>query len=158
MSEFQQIIRNPEYDGSSGEVEEIDHVDITHLISNMSVPIVTVPAEDKDGNEIVEDKDKDEDEDENDAPPGLETDESSSIGDEGSAIWETQQIQVEWRSEDQEDHSSWEPPSDLLPQEYQFPDTTVEGTLEQIQYQVKDLMKIIEQLENLRKYQTASSA
>ena len=107
MSEFQQIIRNPEYDGSSGEVEEIDHVDITHLISNMSVPIVTVPAEDKDGNEIVEDKDKDEDEDENDAPPGLETDESSSI-------------------------------------EY-------EGTLEQIQYQVSDLMKIIDQLENLRK-------
>ena len=84
--------------------------------------------------------------------------ESSSIGDEGTAIGETQRIQVEWRSEDQENHNSWEPPSDLLPQEYQFPDTTVEGTLEQIQYQVKDLMKIIEQLENLRKYQTASSA
>ena len=112
MSEFQQIIRNPEYDGSSGEDGESDHVDITLLISSMSVPIVTVPAEDKDGNERVEDED--EDEDENEAPPGLETDESSSIGDE--------------------------------------------GTLERIQYQLRDLMKIMEQLENLRKYQTASSA
>ena len=116
VREPQQIIRNPEYNGSSGEDEESDHVDITPLISSMSVPIVTVPAKDKDGNERVEDEDEDEDEneDENEAPPGLEADESSSIGDE--------------------------------------------GTLERIQYQLKDLMKIMEQLENLRKYQTASSA
>ena len=33
-----------------------------------------------------------------------------------------------------------------------------EGTLEQIQYQLRDLVKIMEQLGNLRKYQTASSA
>ena len=116
MSEFQQIIRNPEYDGSSGEDGESDHVDITLLISSMSVPIVTVPAEDKDGNEKAEDEDEVEDEDED--PPGLETDESSSIGDKGSAIGEMQQIQVEWRPGDQEDHNSWEPPNDLLPQEY----------------------------------------
>ena len=118
MSEFQQIIRNPEYDGSSGEVEEIDHVDITHLISNMSVPIVTVPAEDKDGNERVEDEDEDKNEDEDETPPGLETDESSSVGDKGSAIGEMQRIQVEWRPGDQEDHNSWEPPNDLQPLEY----------------------------------------
>ena len=57
---------------------------------------------------------EDESEEENEAPPGLEADEFSSIGDE--------------------------------------------GTLERIQYQLRDLMKIMEQLENLRKYQTASSA
>ena len=91
MSEFLQTIRNLEYNGSSGEDEESDHVDITLLISSKSVPIVSVPAEDKDGNERVED----EDEDENEAPAGLETDESSSIGDKGSAIGEMQQIQVE---------------------------------------------------------------
>ena len=133
MSEFLQTIRNLEYDGSSGEDEESDHVDITLLISSKSVPIVTVPAEDKD-----------EVEDEDEAPPGLETDESSSVGDKGSAIGEMQQIQVEWRPGDQEDHNSWEPPNDLLPQEYQSPDTMVEGTLEQTQYQVKDLTKIID--------------
>ena len=88
----------------------------------------------------------------------METDESSSIGDEGSAIGETQQIQVEWRSEDEEDPNSWEPPSNLMPPEYQFPNTTVEGTLEGMQYQVRDLMKIMEHLENLREYKTASSA
>ena len=103
-----------EYDGSSGEDEESDHVDITLLISSKSVPFVTVPAEDKDGNERVEDKDEDEDE----TPPGLETDESSSVGDKGSAIGEMQQIQVEWRPGDQEDHNSWEPSNDLQPQEY----------------------------------------
>ena len=57
---------------------------------------------------------EDESEEENEAPPGLEADESSSIGNE--------------------------------------------GTLEQIQYQLRDLMKIMEQLGNLRKYQAASSA
>ena len=105
-----------EYDGSSGEDEESDHVDITLLISSKSVPFVTVPADDKDGNERVEDEDEDEDEDE--ALPGLETDESSSVGDKGSAIGKMQQIQVEWRPGDQEDHNSWEPPNDLQPQEY----------------------------------------
>ena len=105
-----------EYDGSSGEDEESDHVDITLLISSKSVPFVPVSAEDKDGNERVEDED--EDEDENEAPPGLETDESSSVGDKGSAIRKMQQIQVEWRPGDQEDHNSWEPPNDLQPQEY----------------------------------------
>ena len=57
---------------------------------------------------------EDESEEENEAPPGLEADESSSIGNE--------------------------------------------GTLEQLQYQLRDLMKIMEQLGNLRKYQAASSA
>ena len=57
---------------------------------------------------------EDESEVENEAPPGLEADESSSIGNE--------------------------------------------GTLEQLQYQLRDLMKIMEQLGNLRKYQAASSA
>ena len=116
MSELKLMVRHPAYDGSSEEDEEIDPADITPLISSMSVPIVTVPAKDKDGNERVEDEDEDEDEneDENEAPPGLEADESSSIGDE--------------------------------------------GTLERIQYQLKDLMKIMAQLENLRKYRAASSA
>ena len=45
------MIRNQAYDGSSEEDEESDPVDITLLISSMSVPIFTVPAEDKDGNE-----------------------------------------------------------------------------------------------------------
>ena len=57
---------------------------------------------------------EDESEEENEAPPGLEADESSSIGNE--------------------------------------------GTLEQIQHQLRDLLKIMEQLGNLRKYQAASSA
>ena len=116
MSEFHLMIRNPAYDGSSEEDEEIDPVDITPLISSIGVLIVTVPAEDEDRVESVEERveDRVEDEDEDDTPPGLETDESSSIEDE--------------------------------------------GTLERMQYQVRDLMKIIEQLENLRKYQTASSA
>ena len=57
---------------------------------------------------------EDESEEENEAPPGLEADEFSSIGDE--------------------------------------------GTLERIQYQLRDLMKIIEQLENLKKDRTSSSA
>ena len=118
MSEFLEIIRNMEYDASSGEDEESDNVDITLVISSKSVTFVTVPAEDKDGNERVEDEDEDEDDDEDEAPPGLETDESSSVGDKGSAIGEIQQIQVEWRPGDQEDHNSWEPPNDLQPQEY----------------------------------------
>ena len=84
MSELQLMVRHPAYDGSSEEDEEIDPADITPLISSMSVPIVTVPAEDKDRNERVEDEDEDEDEDEIEAPPGLEADESSSIGDEGT--------------------------------------------------------------------------
>ena len=99
-----------EYDGSSGEDEESDHDDITLLISSKSVPLVTVPAEDKDRSERVEDEDEDKDEDKNEAPPGLRTDESSSVGDKASAIGEMQQIQVEWRLGDQEDHNSWEPP------------------------------------------------
>ena len=107
-----------EYDGSSEEDEESDHVDITLLINRKSVPFVPVPAEDKDGNERVEDEDEDENEDEDEAPPGLETDESSSVGDKGSAIRKMQQIQVEWRPGDQEDHNSWKPPNDLQPQEY----------------------------------------
>ena len=57
---------------------------------------------------------EDESKEENEAPPGLEADESSSIGNE--------------------------------------------GTLEQIQHQLRDLLKIMEQLGNLRKYQAASSA
>ena len=57
---------------------------------------------------------EDEYEEENEALPGLEADESSSIGNE--------------------------------------------GTLEQMQHQLRDPMKIMEQLGNLRKYQAASSA
>ena len=105
-----------EYDGSSREDEESDHVDITLLINSKGVSFVPVPTEDKDGNERVEDEDEDEDEDE--APPGLKTDESSSVGNKGSAIGEMQQTQVEWRPGDQEDHNSWEPPNDLQPLEY----------------------------------------
>ena len=96
-----------EYDGSSGEDEESDHVIITLLINSKGVSFVPVTAEDKDGNE-----------DEDEAPPVLETDESSPVGDKGSAIGEMQQIQVEWRPGDQEDHNSWEPPNDLQPLEY----------------------------------------
>ena len=107
-----------EYDGSSREDEESDHVDITLLINSKGVSFVPVPTEDKDGNERVEDEDEDGNEDEDEAPPGLETDESSSVGDKGSAIGEMQQIQVEWRPGDQEDHNSWEPPNDLQPLEY----------------------------------------
>ena len=105
-----------EYDGSSGEDVESDHVDITLLINSKGVSFVPVTAEDKDGNERVEDEDENEDEDE--ASPGLETDESSSVGNRGSAIGEMQRIQVEWRPGDQEDHNSWEPPNDLQPLEY----------------------------------------
>ena len=107
-----------EYDGSSGEDEESDHVDITLLISSKGVSFVPVTAEDKDGNERVEDEDEDGNEDEDEAPPGWETDESSSVGNRGSAIGEMQRIQVEWRPGDQEDHNSWEPPNDLQPLEY----------------------------------------
>ena len=57
---------------------------------------------------------EDESGEENETPPGLEADESSSIGNE--------------------------------------------GTLEQIQHQLRDPMKIMAQLGNLRKYQAASSA
>ena len=103
-----------EYDGSSGEDEESDHVDITLLINSKGVSFVPVTAEDKDENKRVEDENEDKDK----APPGLETDESSSVGDKGSAIGEMQQIQVEWRPGDQEDHNSWEPPNDLQPLEY----------------------------------------
>ena len=93
------MIRNPAYDGSSEEDEEIDPVDIPPLISSLDTPIVTAPAEDKDG---IEERVKDgvEDEDEDDTPPGLETDESSSTGDEGSAAGEMRQDQVDLRSED----------------------------------------------------------
>ena len=52
-----------EYDGSSREDEESDHVDITLLINSKGVSFVPVPAEDKDGNERVEDEDEDENED-----------------------------------------------------------------------------------------------
>ena len=49
MSEFHQMIRNPAYDGSSEEDEDIDPVDITPFISSISVPIVTVPARTRTG-------------------------------------------------------------------------------------------------------------
>ena len=148
MSEFQQMIRNPAYDGSSEDNEKIDPVDITPLISSISVPIVTVPAEDNDGNERVEDKDEDEDEDENDAPPRLETDESSSIGDEGSATGEMHQIQDEWRPEDEGNHCGWEPPNNLLPQKYQFLNAEPEEILERMQYQLRFLIHIMEKKMN----------
>ena len=159
MSEFQQIIRNPEYDGSSEEDEEIDPADKTPLISSTNVPIVTAPAEDEDRVESDEDRAEDEDrvesiegrvedEDEDDAPPGLETDESSSIGDllgdEGSDSGEEQQAQVEQRPEDKENHCGWDPPSNLLPQEYQFRNAEPEEILEWLQQQVRDLMFIME--------------
>ena len=111
MSELLVDIRNMELD-------EIDPADLAPIISSKGVSFVPVPAEDKDGNERVEDEDEDKNEDEDEAPPGLETDESSSVGDKGSAIGEMQQIQVELRPGDHEDHNSWEPPNDLQPLEY----------------------------------------
>ena len=117
------MIRNPAYDGSSEEDEEIDPVDITPLISSLDIPIVTAPAENEKGiDERVEVGVEDEDED--DTPPGLKTDESSSIGDEGSAVGEMRQDRVDSRSEDEEDHNGWDPPTNLLTEEYQFPNAT----------------------------------
>ena len=43
---LQQMIRNPAYDGSSEEDEEIDSVDIAPLISSLTTPIVTAPERD----------------------------------------------------------------------------------------------------------------
>ena len=40
------MIRNPAYDGSSEEDEEIDPVDIAPLISSLTTPIVTAPERD----------------------------------------------------------------------------------------------------------------
>ena len=133
------MIRNPAYDGSSEEDEEIDPVDIAPFTSCRITPIVTAPAEEEDG---VDDGDEDEDED--DVLPGLETDESSSTEDVGPAVEEMRQFQIEWRSEDEEDQSNWDPPSNLLPKEYQFPNTTAEEILERMQYQVRELLGIVE--------------
>ena len=46
MSRLQWIIRNPAYDGSSEEDEEIVPADLALLISCPITPIVTAPAED----------------------------------------------------------------------------------------------------------------
>ena len=136
------MIRNPAYDGSSEEDEEIDPVDITPLINSLDIPIVTVPARDENGiNEGIEVGVEDEDED--DTPPGLETDESSSIGDEESAVGEMRQDRVDSRSEDEEDHNGWDPPTNLLTEKYQFPNATAGEILVQMQDQVYDLMRIM---------------
>lgn len=55
------------------------------------------------------------------------------------------QVQVEWRSENKEDENNWDPPSNLLPKEYHFPNTTAKEILEQMQYQVRELLGIVEQ-------------
>ena len=60
-----------------------------------------------------------------------------------------------WSSEDESEEESEAPPG-LGADE--FSSIGNEGALEQIQYQLRDLVKIMEQLGNLRKYQAASSA
>ena len=125
------MIRNPAYDRSSEEDREIDPIDIAPLTSCPFTPIMTAAAEDE---ERVEDGVEDRGMDEDDAPPGLETDESSSTEDAGPAVEGMRQVQFEWRSEDEEDQNNWDPPSNLLPKEYQFPNTTAEEILERMQY------------------------
>ena len=44
----------------------------------------------------------------------------------------------------EEDLSNWDPPSNLLPKECQFPNTTAEAILMRLQYQVKELLGIME--------------
>lgn len=55
------------------------------------------------------------------------------------------QVQVEWRSENKEDENNWDPQSNLLPKEYQFPNTTAKEILEQMQYQVREWLGIMDQ-------------
>ena len=145
MSEFLEDIRNMEED-------EIDPADLTPIISSVNVPIVTVP---EDGNDRVEDKDKDEnedkdeseDEDEDGSMPGLQTD-KSSIEDllEGS----DSDSEVGWRAsgarrpEDEENDIGFDPPSNLWPKEYQYPNAEPEEILERLDQQVKDLLNIME--------------
>ena len=145
MSEFLEDIRNMEED-------EIDPADLTPIISSVNVPIVTVPEngndrvedEDKDENE---DKDKSEDEDEDGSMPGLQTD-KSSIEDllEGS----DSDSEVGWRAsgarrpEDEENDIGFDPPSNLWPKEYQYPNAEPEEILERMDQQVKDLLNIME--------------
>ena len=145
MSEFLEDIRNMEED-------EIDPADLTPIISSVNVPIVTVP---ENGNDRVEDEDKDEnedkdeseDEDEDGSMPGLQTD-KSSIEDllEGS----DSDSEVGWRAsgarrpEDEENDIGFDPPSNLWPKEYQYPNAEPEEILERMDQQVKDLLNIME--------------
>ena len=145
MSEFLEDIRNMEED-------EIDPADLTPIVSSMKVSIITVP---EDGNDRVEDEDKDEnedkdkseDEDEDGSMPGLQTD-KSSIEDllEGS----DSDSEVGWRAsgarrpEDEENDIGFDPPSNLWPKEYQYPNAEPEEILERLDQQVKDLLNIME--------------
>ena len=52
---------------------------------------------------------------------------------------------MEWRSENKEDENNWDPQSNLLPKEYQFPNTTAKEILEQMQYQVRESLGIMDQ-------------
>ena len=155
MSEFLETIRNIEED-------EIDPADLTPLISSMNVPIVTVledkndrvedADEDKDEDEDEdenEDKDKDEseDEDENSNLPGLQTDKSSIddlLGDSDSDSEVGWRASGERRPEDEENDIGFDPPSNLWPKEYQFPNAEPEEILKRLEQQVKDLLNIME--------------
>ena len=144
MSEFLEDIRNMELD-------EIDPADLTPIVSSMKVSIITVP---EDGNDRVEDEDKDEnedkdeseDEDEDGSMPGLQTDKSSIedlLGDSDS------DSEVGWRAsgtrrpEDEENDIGFDPPINLWPKEYQYPDAEPEEILERLDQQVKDLLNIM---------------
>ena len=43
--------------------------------------------------------------------------------------------------EDEEDHSLWDPPRNLLEMEYQFPNSTAEEILDRLFHQVRDLLE-----------------
>ena len=152
MIRLRLIIRNPAYDRSS-EDEEIDPIDLALLISCLITPIVTAPAEDEDKAEDrvqdrVEDRVGDKDGDEDDSPPVMVTDESLSNEDVRLTAEEVEQFLNEWRSsadyvalspvEDEENQSDWDPPSNLLEREYQFPNATSEVILEQLYIQVRN--------------------
>ena len=125
------MTRNPAYDGSSVEDEEIYPVGIAPLTSCLTTPIVTDPAEDEEEiwTELRQRRGR-----------GWGWC-STRTGDRE----EMRQVQVEWRSENKEDENNWDPQSNLLPKEYQFPNTTAKEILEQMQYQVREWLGIMDQ-------------
>ena len=134
----------------SSEDEEIGPIDLALLISCLITPIVTAPAEDEDEAEDgvedrVENRVGDKDGDEDDSPPVLVTDEPLSNEDVRLTVEEVEQFLNKSADyvapspvEDEEDQSDWDPPSNLLEREYQFPNATSEVILEQLYIQVRN--------------------
>ena len=121
-----------EYDGSSGEDEESDHVDITLLINSKGVSFVPVTAEDKD-----------KEEDENNSMPGLQADKSSTEDLLEGSESDSSEVGAS-RLEDEEYDQGFDPSSNIWPKEYQYHNSEPEDILDRLDQQVKDLLKIME--------------